>query len=1197
MLGRHEGSPATVCLALGVHLALRALAAGWQPRVRRLVGFGRDHPPRVRPGAQLDRASVAGNDSLARNRSCDPPGPALELERNTAYMGEAAAPITAFPFVGRDDEMGVLEAALLAAENRLGALVLIAGEPGSGKSRLVDEFALRAANREVTILRGRAWEAGGAPAYWPWRQALRAYVRERDPEELRSHLGQGASEVAHIVPDLYDVFRDLPTLAPSDSDGARFRLFDATAVFLQRASMGRPLVLVLDDIHVADVPSLLLARFVSRQLRGTRLMLVLTYRDEEIERSTGLLDALADLVGVGDVRRVDLRGLGRTDVAHIVEVVTGAMPPEAVVSRVHSDTDGNALFVSEVVRLLADDGRLAPGISMSDHLTIPPTVRSVISRRLERLSPECRRTLELAAVIGREFGLELLSRLAGSALDDVHKLLDEAIAARVVTSQTDSPDTLRFSHELVRNVLYDTSARSRRITLHRTIAEMLEAQGADDIGTVLAQIAHHYLAAAPSGDVERAIVYADRAGWHALMHYGYEDAIRLFEQAINLSDSSGGRQDTRRCELHLALGDSLARSGDLAQARSTFMEAAQIARTAALSTHLARAALGYGGRWVWGRAADDLNLIPMLRGALEALGPEDSPERVRLLGRLACATRSDPDRSIGARSAADAVAMAERLGDDETIAYALDAQLGATFWYDNPGERLARSGVRSGPIVHSSDDERLLNVLLSRVSALIELGHLGEADRQLDLMDLRAQAIRQPVYQWMVVSIRAMLALLRGDLDGAAALMEQELKVGSPAITSEASSTHHAHDLWLRKETGRTAGLEARARRAADELWYLPTFRCFLVELIADLGDESRAREMFDLLAANDFEALLPRDNEWLLSASLLADVCAMLGDADRAEYLYRELLPVGHLNVVGLSELSRGSVARCLGVLAATMHRFDDADRHFRQALAHNVEMGAHPWVARTRYDHARMLLRRDAPGDREIAEKLIALALEDVRGTGLSALARRIEGLNGARSQDLVPPVSVFRRDGEYWTIAFDGDSFRLRDSKGLAHLSRLLERPSREVHVLELAGPRSAAAQPLVGTNDMRLWSAEGSMPALDGRAKDEYQRRIAELTEEIDESTAWNDIARTERAREELDFIARELSAAVGLGGRDRHSTSSSERARVNVTRAIKSAMARIAPHSKALAAHLDSTIRTGTYCSYMPDPRAPNDWQT
>ncbi len=1119
------------------------------------------------------------------------------MERNTAYMGEAAAPSTAIPFLGRNDEMGVLEAALLAAENGLGALVLIAGEPGSGKSRLVDEFALRAANRAVTILRGRAWEAGGAPAYWPWRQALRAYVRERDPDELRSQLGHGAGEVAHIVPDLYDVFRDLPERAPSDSDGARFRLFDATAVFLQRASMKRPLVLVLDDIHMADVPSLLLARFVSRQLRGTRVMVVLTYRDEEIQRSAGLLDALADLVGIGDVRRVDLMGLGRADVARIVEVVTGAMPSDAVVSRVHSDTDGNALFVSEMVRLLADDGRLAPGLDMSDHLTIPPTVRSVISRRLERLSPECKRTLELAAVIGREFGLELLSRLADSGLDKLLELLDEAIAARVVVPQTGSPDTLRFSHELVRNVLYDKSPRSHRIRLHRTIAEMLEAQRADDLGTVLAQIAHHYLAAAPSGDVERAIVYADRAGRHALMHYGYEDAIRLFEQAIHLSDSSGSRQDARRCELHLALGDSLARSGDLARAKSTFLDAAEIARTAALSTHLARAALGYGGRWVWGRAADDPNLIPMLRGALDALGPEDSPERVRLLGRLACATRSDPDRSVGARLAADAVAIAERLGDDETIAYALDAQMGATFWYDNPDERLASSGVRSGPIAHSSDDERLLNVLLSRVSALIELGHLGEADRQLDVMELRAHAIRQPVYQWMVVSIRAMLALLRGDLDAAEALMEQELKVGSPAITAEARSTHHAHDLWLRKETGRTVGLEARARRAADELWWLPTFRCLLVELIADLGDESRARELFDLLATNNFEALLPRDNEWLLSASLLADVCGTLGDAERAGYLYRELLPVGHLNVVGISELSRGSVARSLGVLAATMHRFDDADRHFRQALAHNIEMGARPWVARTRYDHARMLLRRDAPGDREMAEKLVALALEDVRGMGLSALALRIEGLDGARTQDLIRTTAVFRRDGEYWTIAFDGESFRLRDSKGLAHMSRLLERPGREVHVLDLAGVRSAPGQRLADTTDMRLSTAERAMPVLDDHAKADYQRRIAELTEEIDESTAWNDIGRTERAREELDFIAHELSAAVGLGGRDRRLASSSERARVNVTRAIKSAMARIAPQNKSLASHLGSTIRTGTFCSYMPDPRAPIDWQT
>src|SRR6266536_4659285 len=463
----------------------------------------------------------------------------------------------------------------------------------------------------------------------------------------------------------------------------------------------------------------------------------------------------------------------------------------------------------------------------------------------------------------------------------------------------------------------------------------------------------------PGGDIERAIDYARRAGDRAAALYGYEDAVRLYRMSLDALDFREPADDLARCNLLLGLGEAQARAGEDAAAKTTFLAAAEIGRRARLPEQLARAALGYGHRYLWIRASGDPHVVPLLEDALAALPESGSPTRVRLMGRLACARRSDPDREPGAALSEQAVAMARRLGDAATLAYALDAHYGAHWWYDNPWQRLDLAAELAEVARESQDGERIVQAHLAQLAALLELGRIPEAEGALADLAQVANKIRQPAQQWMAVAIRAMLALLRGEFAQAEELIREALQLGGPAL-ADADAAFRAQNAWLRKEQGRFDELEAAMRRTAEELWWYPMFRCFLAELYADLDRTADARRVFDELVASDFEALLPRDNEWLVCATVVADVCAYLGDVDCARKLYDELLPFADLNVVGVAESARGSAARSLGVLAALLGCHDEAERHFRAALAANERMGARPWVARTRHEYAQMLLAR---------------------------------------------------------------------------------------------------------------------------------------------------------------------------------------------------------------------------------------------
>jgi predicted ATPase len=392
------------------------------------------------------------------------------------------------PFVGREAELAALAVDLDAAAGGRGGVVLLAGEPGVGKTRLAEELAAHATTQGAVVLWGRCWEGEGAPAFWPWVQIVRAYVEAVDPAVLRQDMGAGAADIAQVVPAVHDRLPDLPTPPPVEPEAARFRLFDSLAGFLRAAAARRPLLLVLDDLHWADAPSLALLRFLGRELEGAGLLVVGIYRHTEVDRGHPLLATLADLTRGQHHRRLRLGGLDQREVASFVALVTGVEPSSELASAVHRQTDGNPFFVTEVVRLLASQDRLDHAETDLPALAagLPEGVRAVVAERLGRLSDGCQGVLEVAAVLGRDFQLPALEPATGLDPARLLELLEEAETARVVAAVPGGLGRWRFAHALVREVLYEGLPAARRIRLHGRVGEALEAVYEADPGPHLA---------------------------------------------------------------------------------------------------------------------------------------------------------------------------------------------------------------------------------------------------------------------------------------------------------------------------------------------------------------------------------------------------------------------------------------------------------------------------------------------------------------------------------------------------------------------------------------------------------------------------------------------------------------------------------------------------------------------------------------
>ena len=907
--------------------------------------------------------------------------PALELSTVAEEAVEPGRPI----FVGRERELEELLSALDETLAGRGRLFLLVGEPGIGKSRLADELVARARARGAGVLVGRCWEAGGAPAYWPWVQSLRGLIRATEVETLRGQLGAGAADLAQLLPELRELFEDLPEPPAPESESARFRLFVAASAFLKSAAQSRPLVLVLDDLHAADEPSLLLLQFLARELGESRLLVVGAYRNVDPTPADPLTTALIQLAREPVTRSLALAGLGEHDVRRFLELMSGESPADELVAAIHEETEGNPLFVGEIARLLATEGGLT--VARASRLAIPQSIRDVIARRLRHLSEECNRVLVLGSVLGREFALEALARVAGLSEDELLETLDEAMAAGVVSDVPGVPGHLRFAHVLIRDTLYEGLTTARRVRMHRLAVEALEALYGEEPGPYLAELAYH---CTRGSDFAKGLRYGRLAGDWALALLAYEEAARLYEAAVDAGELASLTDETR-CELLLSLGEAESRAGNTKAARSAFLGAADIARRLGLRQELAKAAAGYGGRAFWGRAGDDNRLVPLLEEGLAALGEEDVELRVRLLARLAGALRDEHSRVRRDELSREAVDLARRSGNATALAYALDGRIAAMLAPDAVEERFALAAELCELGEQIGDKERELNGHFFRSVVSFEVGDIGEAERYLDAAGRIAEVLRQPAQFWQVFSVHAMLALASGRLVEAEELVAKAHAWGERALPGMATTAYGLQRYALCEFRGSLGEAEPLIEELVADYPARPVFRCVRVHLQALQGRTNDARAQLRELAKDGFYAL-PLDMEWLFGLSLLAETSALLQEVDSAAVLYGLLLPWAAFNAVDTPEGTRGSVSRYLGILASLLDRPKDAARHFEDALEMHERMGARPWLAVTQEDYGRMLLDR---GDTGRGSELVATALATYRELGIDSYAARAQKL----------------------------------------------------------------------------------------------------------------------------------------------------------------------------------------------------------
>jgi tetratricopeptide (TPR) repeat protein len=1159
-----------------------------------------------------------------------------------------AQPSTAQCWVGRAREMAVLEAALTASCDGQGQLILLEGEPGIGKTRLLQELTASASSRDMQVLWGRCYEGEGAPPFWPWIQILRSYLASSTPESLQAELGTGAAVLAQVVPEIRQRCADLPSLPALEPAQERFRFFDSLTLFLKNAAQRRPLVLIFDDLQWADTPSLLLLQFVARELPAIPLCLLGTYRDLTLEPDHPLTHACGELARIPTQQRLRLQGLAPHEVAHFLALTIGVAPAEPVVTSLHQRTEGNPFFLTEMVRLLlTEDGAAAFCTPQAEsHLALPQSVREAIGRRVRPLPLPCQHLLRLASVMGRTFDVETLARVTGTVPAQLVQTLERAVAAQIITPILPAAGQYRFAHMLFRDTLYADLPTAQRLLWHRQIGEALEARwgcqdtpgpglppdalsvaGAEPLLAVLAW--HFFEAMGSHNEGAKALRYTVQAGVHATAMLAHEEAALHYQRALQSLIYTQPRDAAQRCELLLALGSAQMKAGDAPQARSTFLQAARLAQSAEAPALLTRAALEFEKIGVEVGKVDQA-LIALLEDTLHLLGEADSAERARVLARLALELSYAGTASARrATLSQQAVAMARRVGDPAALAAALHTRL-LDLW--GPGglqERLATTTEMIQWAEATGDRERQMRGRVERLADLLELGEIRQVDLELEAYLSLAQTLRQPRYLWYGQLMRTTRALMEGQFAAGERLAQQALHLGQRVQPETAVHFFSVQSFWLYREQGRLPALLPSVQRLVAQYPAVPAWRSALALIYCDLGQVEAARGEFARLAAQDFRDL-PYTNSWLMNLSLLAEVCAFLGDTRHAVTLYDLLLPYATHNVVigGDAVGCHGAVARLLGLLATTLQRWEPAVQHFEATLRMHQRMGARPFVARTQYAYAALLVARNAPGDTAQAQALLTLArstAEDLQMHGLmppllelqsrlppvatsddaSGVVRTRTGTPRSTGETAPAPglarqpaANIFRKEGDYWILAYQGKTCHLKDTRGLRAIAVLLHTPGQEQHVLDILTALGESQRPTRRQEGSAAAPGvlQGSLGAtLDAAAKTAYKRRLLDLRTTLAEAQRCHDLARAAQAQAEIDWLSRELAAAFGLGGRDRQAGAAAERARSTVTKAIKAAVHKIRQHHPDLGHHLATHLKTGLFCQYRPAPGQPTCW--
>ena len=808
--------------------------------------------------------------------------------------------------IGREPALAAAGSVLGEALTGAGQFLLISGEAGIGKTAILEALIQRAGPVPL-VLRGFCWEGSGAPPYWPWSQVLRA--SGLPTAELR--------EAAWLLQPGAGSARPMNAAA---ADDARFRLFEAVTRCLSGLAADRPVLVVLDDLHWADEPSLRLLGFLARAIAAEPVLLLGAYRDSE---ASAELQELA-----GRAQQLALAGLGQADieamVRDLVEAMAEPMPSAQVTSGLWRRSGGNPFFVRELTRLLVAQG------SWHEHTQIPASVAETLRRRLAGLSAECVRLLEVAAVAGRDIDRTLLIQAAPAADEGaVLGLLDEAQHAGVVTGDPEP----RFTHDLFREAIIGDLSTSRRAAINLSVGRALQARSGP-----AAQVAAHLVAAGAQARQD-ALEYTLRAAREATARLGHADACALYLRALQIAEERGssGAEST---EILLQLAAAYERAGMSDLAMQHFMRAADVSRAAGDAVGLARAALGIQtlGHRSW---AQNTDLLDLLRAASEQLEATDGPLKLRslVLAALSRTLRHGSESVPGAdviRAGHTAVQLAAASGDASAMATAKLAVHDAMWTPGTAGTRLPVIAEMLDSATASGDDDLVAEAHLLRAAALLELGEPAGRDELLTYIALAGE-LGHARGRWGALTRRATYAQLAGRAEEAARLGEEALELGL-AIGEQDAVGCFSTSRWSLVALG--VHEPAATMDVTDPIW--PMFPLIRAWPFAARGEAAEAAA-----ALGDFSVLditVWTDTELLAVA---AAVFAVAGSDAQRKWAYEQLRPYAGTHViVGGCASYHAAADHHLGSLAASLSDTAAAEAHFRAALAMHERLGAAGWA-----------------------------------------------------------------------------------------------------------------------------------------------------------------------------------------------------------------------------------------------------------
>jgi class 3 adenylate cyclase len=880
-------------------------------------------------------------------------------------------------------------------------LALVGGEAGVGKTRLSSQIALEAHAQGATVLYGRCDEDLGVP-YQPWVQALRHLVEHGPQAVLEAHVERYGGELVRLVGTLAERVPDLPSPRQSDAETERYLLYAAVAGLLEGAGELEPLLLILDDLHWADGPTLSLLRHVVTAGASMRVLVVGAYRDSELAHDHPLVMLLADLHRERGVERLQLTGLQTGDVLALMESAVGHELDEngrMLAQEITRETAGNPFFAGELLRHLAESGatvqldgerwRLVGNVA---ELGLPESVREVIGRRVQRLGSDARTALSAAAVIGRDFDLDLLVRVLEFPEARLLDLLEEAVAASLLLESGERAGRFTFTHALVEHTLYEDLGRTRRARLHRRVAEVLEEQYEDEPGERLGELASHWAAAVVSADTAKAVHSAQLAAEHALAALAPDEAARWYRQALELYDQAPSGNRSQRCELLIGLGEAQRQIGDPAF-RQTFLDAAGLAQSLGDTDRLCRAVLANSRGWVSQAGAVDSERVQALEAAAETL-PGDDPRRAKTLALLACELHYAAEPARCQRLAAEAIDIARAVGDPAVLAHTLFSVSWAIWVPDTLPERL-RLIDELVELAERLDDPWLsLWAAARHVVVGLEVGDRSRVESGLATMRVLASSVPQPSTTYMRLEVESSWAFVQGDLQESERWAAEAYAVGTVAREPDAAMLFGAHLSHIRPFQGRLGELVEQIMQLAGEQNSIPAWRAGAALALIECGRVDEARE---LARAEDFQSV-PWDDTWSTGMVVWAEVCSRLRVPDRAGELYELLAPFSSQLALAGGSLAFGSISWALGALAATLERYEEAESHFAAATEIESSLGATLFLARTRVGWARALIDRGRPEDLNRVQPMLEAVADTAGPLGAERIMREVAECHAA-------------------------------------------------------------------------------------------------------------------------------------------------------------------------------------------------------